>query len=76
MRLCSAEVLLWIRDRYPENDNLRRKLVERRLLAADGGLLKLGIIVNLDRDYKSLVDLPTETISRHRLSFDCSTAVL
>lgn len=67
MRLCSVEVLLWIRDRYPANDNLRHKLVERQLLGADGELLKLGIIVNLDRDYKSLVDLPTEAISRQRL---------
>ena len=60
MRLFSADALLWIRDRFGPGEPLRQVLIQRDVLTEEGGPLKLGVLLSLDRDYRSLVDLPVE----------------
>ena len=67
MRLFSAEALLWAVDQVDQSDALRRVLVDRDVLAADGQLKKLGVLISLDRDYRALVDLPFEPAAQTRL---------
>src|SRR5687768_9078223 len=66
MRLFTVENLEWARSRTKSTEPLYRQLVE--MGAIDGhGLRKLGILVNLDRDYKSLLDLPISAALSRRL---------
>ena len=67
MRIFSAETLRWIGDRYAPSDPLRRLLTRRNVLAKTGTPLKLGILLNLEGDYKSIIDLPLDELDRHRL---------
>ena len=67
MRLFATETLLWIRDRYDTNEPVSRLLTERGVLGSNGKPLKLGVLVSLDRDYKSLADLPIDSLSQDRL---------
>lgn len=67
MRLFATDTLMWICDRYDDSEPVRRLLTEREVLGADGTLRKLGILLPLDRDYGSLVDLPLGEASVDRL---------
>lgn len=67
MRLFTTETLMWIRDRYDSAEPVHRLLTDREVLAADGTPRKLGVLLPLDRDYESLVDLPIGEASVDRL---------
>lgn len=67
MRLFATDTLMWIRDRYDSSEPVCRLLTEREVLGADGTPRKLGVLLPLDRDYKSLVDLPIGAASADRL---------
>ena len=67
MRLFATETLMWICERYDNSEPVRRLLTEREVLRADGTPRKLGVLLPLDRDYESLVDLPIGEASADRL---------
>lgn len=67
MRLFAIDTLMWIRDRYDSSEPVRHLLTERDVLGADGTPRKLGVLLPLDRDYRSLVDLPIGAASADRL---------
>ena len=67
MRLFSTETLMWICGRYDSSEPVHRILTERKVLATDGSPCKLGVLVPLDKDYGSLIDLPIDEASADRL---------
>ena len=67
MRLFTTETLMWICDRYDSSEPVHRLLTEREVLGADGTPRKLGVLLPLDRDYESLVDLPIDEAAADRL---------
>ncbi len=68
MRLFSAENLEWTRLRTKATEPLHRQLIEMGAID-DHGPRKLGVLVDLDRDYKSLLDLPISPEASRRLFF-------
>ena len=67
MRLFTTETLMWIRGRYDKSEPVHRLLTEREVLEANGTPRKLGVLLPLDRDYVSLVDLPIDEEAADRL---------
>ncbi len=67
MRLFTTETLMWICGRYDRSEHVHRLLTEREVLEPDGSPRKLGVLLPLDRDYLSLVDLPVGEASADRL---------
>lgn len=64
MRLFTVDSLLWVRARARSYEPLYNQLVEVGALDDDGPR-KLGVLINLDRDYRALLDLPLdEAVSR------------
>jgi hypothetical protein len=65
MRLFAPENLRWALDRMRQ-EPVHRQLAE--LGAIDGSrALKLGVLIDLDRDYRSLLDLPMPSDAARRL---------
>jgi len=67
MRLFTTETLMWISGRYDSSEPVHSLLTKREVLEADGTPRKLGVLLSLDRDYVSLVDLPIQEVSVDRL---------
>ena len=68
MRLFTAESVDWIRKTYNSTEPIYRELEERGVL--QGGRLKRhGILLELDRNYRSLLDLPIDEARASRLFF-------
>ena len=67
MRLFTTETLMWICGRYDKSEPVHHLLTEREVLEPDGAPRKLGVLLPLDRDYVSLVDLPIGEASADRL---------
>lgn len=67
MRLFTTETLMWICGRYDKSEPVHRLLTEREVLEANGTPRKLGVLLPLDRDYVSLVDLPISEEAADRL---------
>ena len=57
MRLFAVENLEWARTRMKSSDPVRSELVTLGAID-DVGPRKLGVLIDLDRDYRSLLDLP------------------
>lgn len=68
MRLFTVDNLESARLRMQSNEAVRRELVELGGID-DAGPRKLGILVDLDRDYRSLLDLPIAGELARRLFF-------
>lgn len=68
MRTFTVDKLEWARTRTKPSDGLHRQLLERGVIDQYGPL-KLGVLVDLDRDYKSLLDLPIDEAGARRLFF-------
>jgi hypothetical protein len=66
MRLFTAESLDWISHNLKEADPLHSQLVSLNALDRHG-LCRLGILIDLDRDYRALLDLPIEREQCRRL---------
>lgn len=66
MRLFTVESLEWVRSRVKHTDAIYRELQEREAFD-DTGPKKLGVLVDLDRDYRSLLDLPIDADFSRRL---------
>ena len=66
MRLFTVENLEWARLRLKVSDPVRSEL-ETIGAIDDAGPRKLGVFVDLDRDYRSLLDLPIGTADVNRL---------
>jgi hypothetical protein len=64
----TADKLEWARTRTKATEGLHRSLLERGVIS-ETGPNKLGVLVDLDRDYKSLLDLPVSTAVANRLFF-------
>ena len=56
MRMFTVESLLWVHHNSKSNDGVYAEL-QRRQVLGDEGIRKLGAVVSLDRDYRSLFDL-------------------
>lgn len=67
MRLFSAEALMWASTQLDPSVPLRKALTAREILDDDGVPQKLGILLNLDRDYRALMDLPFDAQAQERL---------
>lgn len=57
MRLFTIDSLLWVRGRLRDSDPLREELANIGALV-DGEPTRLGVLLDLDRDYRALLDLP------------------
>jgi hypothetical protein len=66
MRMFAVDSLEWVSENTKPNDPLFQELAERGVLI-HGRVSKLGILLNLDRDYRSLLDLPLAEEVRERL---------
>lgn len=68
MRAFTAESLEWIRRNMKLSDPLFQELHGRGVVD-EGDVYKLGVLVSLDRDYRSLLDLPIQEGVGRRLFF-------
>jgi hypothetical protein len=68
MRLFTVENLEWTRSRTKPTEPLHRQLLDLGAID-DSGPLKLGVLIDLDRDYRSLLDLPIPPEVSRRLFF-------
>ena len=66
MRLFTPENLEWVRKRTDSTEPVRHQLIRVGAIEEERSL-KLGILVDLDRDYRSLLDLPIEAEHGRRL---------
>ena len=60
MRLFTPEHLEWVRSRLSSAEPLRKALLEIGAIE-ESRARKLGVLIELDRDYRSLMDLPLST---------------
>lgn len=68
MRMFTVDKLEWARTRTKPTEGLHRQLLERGVVD-ENGPRKLGVLLDLDRDYKSLLDLPVNSDEARRLFF-------
>jgi hypothetical protein len=68
MRLFTSENLEYTRKRTSKNDPLHAQLIEIDALSSNASK-KLGVLIDLDRDYRSLLDLPFDEDTTRRLFF-------
>lgn len=66
MRLFTVENLEWVRTRTKSTEPLYRQLTEMGAID-DAHPRKLGVLIDLDRDYRSLLDLPISSEISRRL---------
>ena len=66
MRLFTVDSLEWVRSRVKPTEPIYRELQERDAFD-EAGPKKLGVLIDLDRDYRSLLDLPIEKDVGRRL---------
>ena len=66
MRLFTLESLEWVRQRVSSNEPIYTELRKRDVFD-NHGPRKIGVYIDLDRDYKSLLDLPVSTEIGRRL---------
>ena len=66
MRLFTPEILEWVRRRTDSAEPVRRQLLRLGAIQENRSL-KLGVLVDLDRDYRSLLDLPVKADLGRRL---------
>ncbi|MEO7571256.1 MAG: hypothetical protein ABIX10_02355 [Acidimicrobiales bacterium] len=66
MRLFTVENLEWTRSRMKQTEPLHRQLLELGAID-DARPRKLGVLIDLDRDYRSLLDLPIQPEISRRL---------
>lgn len=66
MRLFTVESLEWVRSRVKPTEAIYRELQEREAFD-EAGPKKLGVLLDLDRDYRSLLDLPIDEDLGRRL---------
>lgn len=68
MRLFIPENLEWVRRRIPHSEPVRRALLELGAIDEER-VNKLGVLIDLDRDYRSLLDLPLPSDTGQKLFF-------
>lgn len=66
MRMFAVDSLQWVRENAKPGEPLFQELAERGVLI-EGRVSKLGLLLNLDRDYRSLLDLPLPPETSERL---------
>lgn len=66
MRMFAVDSLEWVRKNIKPNEPVFQELA-RRDVVEEGSVRKLGVLINLDRDYRSLLDLPLSAEISERL---------
>ena len=65
MRLFTIDSLLWAENRLARSEPLYKELLAVGAIR-DGRPCKLGIMIDLDRDYRSILDLPIDETAARR----------